>query len=62
MRPIEVSKVTRAPCWVSSALTIAIVISGIDLTRKIKKGQFNVHRLMKRAGDIHDMWMAVLVA
>ena len=39
-----------------------IVIAGIELARKIKKGQFNVHRLMKRAGDIHDMWMAVLVA
>ena len=39
-----------------------LVIAGIELARKIKKGQFNVHRLMKRAGDIHDMWMAVLVA
>jgi transposase-like protein len=39
-----------------------IVIAGIELARRIKKGQFNVHRLMKRAGDIHDMWMAVLVA
>ncbi len=39
-----------------------IVIAGIELARKIKKGQFNVHRLMKRVGDIHDLWMAVLVA
>jgi hypothetical protein len=39
-----------------------IVIAGIELARKIKKGQFNVHRLMKRVGDIHDIWMAVLVA
>jgi hypothetical protein len=39
-----------------------IVIAGIELAWKIKKGQFNVHRLMKRAGDIHDIWMAVLMA
>ena len=39
-----------------------IVIAGIELARKIKKDQFNVHRLMKQAGDIYDMWMAVLAA
>jgi hypothetical protein len=39
----------------------AIVIAGIELARKIKKGQFNVQRLMKRAGDVHDLWMATLI-
>jgi transposase-like protein len=41
----------------------SIVISGIDLVAKLRKGQFNIARLIKRApGDIHDFWMAVLVA
>lgn len=40
----------------------SIVISGIELVAKLRKGQFNVARLLKRVpGDIHDMWMAVLV-
>jgi transposase-like protein len=39
----------------------AIVIASIELARKIKKGQFNVQRLMKRAGDVHDLWMATLI-
>jgi len=41
----------------------SIVISGIELIAKLRKGQCNVARLIKRApGDIHDLWMAVLVA
>jgi transposase-like protein len=33
----------------------SIVISGIELVAKLRKGQFNVARLIKRApGDIHD--------
>ena len=32
-----------------------IVIAGIELARKIQKGQFNVHRLRNRAGDIYDL-------
>ena len=40
----------------------ATVITGIDLAQKIRKGRFKVHRLVKRAlGDVHDLWMAVLV-
>lgn len=42
---------------------ISIVISGIELVAKLRKGQFNLARLLKRVpGDIHDLWMAVLVA
>jgi IS6 family transposase len=41
----------------------AIVIAGIELAQKLRKDQFNIHRLVKRApGDVHDLWMAVLVA
>jgi transposase-like protein len=41
----------------------AIVIPSIELTQKLRKGQFKIHRLVKRAeGDAHDLWMAVLVA
>jgi hypothetical protein len=41
----------------------AIVITGIELVQKLRKGQFKVNRLVKRAGrDVHDLWMAVLVA
>jgi hypothetical protein len=41
----------------------AIVITGIELAQKLRKGQFKVHRLLKRAGeDVHDCWMAVPVA
>jgi hypothetical protein len=41
----------------------AIVITGIELAQKLRKGQFKIHRLLKRApGDVHDLWMAVLVA
>jgi hypothetical protein len=39
-----------------------IVISGIELAQKIKKGQFNLQCLRKRAGDVHDLWMATLMA
>ena len=40
-----------------------LVITGIELAQKLRKGQFKVHRLVKRAGgDVHDLWMAVLVA
>jgi hypothetical protein len=41
----------------------AIVITGIELAQKLRKGQFKVHRLVKRAGgDARDLWMAVLEA
>jgi hypothetical protein len=40
----------------------AIVITGIELAQKRRKGQFKVHRLVKRAGDVHDLWRAVRVA
>lgn len=41
----------------------ATVITGIELAQKLRKGQFNVRQLIKRApGDVHDLWMAVLVA
>jgi hypothetical protein len=37
----------------------SIVISGIKLVAKLRKGQFNVARLFKRVpGDINDLWMA----
>ena len=40
-----------------------IVITGIELAQKLRKGQFKVHRRVKRAGgDVHDLWIAVLVA
>lgn len=33
----------------------ATVITGIELARKLRKGQFKLHRLIKRApGDVHD--------
>ena len=41
----------------------AIVITGIELVQKLRKGQFKVNRLVKRAGgEVRDLWMAVLVA
>jgi transposase-like protein len=41
----------------------AIAITGIELAQKLRKDQFKVHRLVTRAaGDIHDLWMAALVA
>jgi transposase-like protein len=40
-----------------------IVMTGIELPQKLRKSQFTVHRLVKRARwDIHDLWMATLVA
>lgn len=39
----------------------SIVIAGIELAQKLRKGQFNIRRLVKRApGNVHDLWMAVL--
>jgi transposase-like protein len=41
----------------------AIVITGIELAQKLRKGQFNIHRLVKHTpGDVHDLWVAVLMA
>jgi hypothetical protein len=42
----------------------ALVITGTGLAQEPCKGrQFKVHRLVERAaGDLHDLWMAVLVA
>jgi transposase-like protein len=41
----------------------AIVITGLELAQKLRKGQFKVNRLVKRAeGEVRDLWMAVLVA
>jgi hypothetical protein len=37
-------------------------ISGIELARKVKKGQFNLQCLRKRAGDVHDLWVATIMA
>ncbi len=39
----------------------AIMITGIELAHKLRKSQFNVPRLVKRAAeDTSDLWMAVL--
>jgi hypothetical protein len=41
----------------------AIVITGIELVRKLGKSQFKLLRLVKRAGgNVHALWMAVLAA
>jgi IS6 family transposase len=41
----------------------AVVITGIELAQKLRKGQCKVHRLGKRvAGNGYDLWMAVLAA
>jgi transposase-like protein len=40
----------------------AIVIAGIELARKIKKGQFKSQRMMQGPGESHDLWAAVLGA
>lgn len=41
----------------------SVVITGIELARKLRKGQFNVNRLIKRApGVVHDLWMTVRAA
>jgi hypothetical protein len=37
-------------------------ISGIELARKVKKGQFNLQCLRKRAGDVHDLWVTTIMA
>jgi IS6 family transposase len=38
----------------------AVIITGIELAQKLRKGQFNVRQLIKRApGDVRDLWMAV---
>jgi transposase-like protein len=37
--------------------------AAIVIAQKLRKGQLNVHRLLKRTPrDVHDLWMAVSVA
>jgi len=40
----------------------AIIIAGIELARKIKKGQFKSQRMMQGPWESHDLWAAVLGA
>jgi transposase-like protein len=40
----------------------ATVISGLELAQKIRKGQFNLPKLLKRPGASSDLWLAALAA
>jgi hypothetical protein len=42
--------------------TAAITIAGIELLRRIHKGQFNLRRLCLKGGSAPAIWNAVLVA
>jgi hypothetical protein len=40
----------------------AIILAGIELTHKLRKGQFNFSKLIKRFALSSDLWWAALVA
>jgi transposase-like protein len=40
----------------------AIILAGIELTPKLRKGQFNFSKLIKRSALSSDPWWAALVA
>jgi hypothetical protein len=40
----------------------AIILAGIELTPKLRKGQFNFSKLIKRSALFSDPWWAALVA
>ena len=40
----------------------AIVLAGMDLAHKLRKGQFNFSKLIKHSAMSSDPWCAVLVA
>jgi hypothetical protein len=40
----------------------AIILAGIELTHKLRKGQFNFSKLIKRSALSSDPWWAALVA
>ena len=42
--------------------TAAITIAGIELLRRIQKGQFNLRRLRLKDRSAPDIWNAVLAA
>ncbi len=42
--------------------TAAITIAGIELSHRIRKGQFNLARLCLDASNVHAVWNAVLAA
>ena len=46
--------------WFKLFGNAAIVITDIELAHKIRKGQFHMQWLFKRAGDTSDLWMAIL--
>ena len=42
--------------------TAAVVIGGIELVEKIKKGQFKIGKLGGRAARMPEIWQAALAA
>ena len=42
--------------------TAAVTIRGIELVEKIKKQQFNLKPLTRKAGAARELWAAVLAA
>jgi hypothetical protein len=52
-----------AQCWFLKIVrTAAIVIGGIALAEKIKKGQFKVGKLGGRTAKMPEIWQAALAA
>jgi hypothetical protein len=45
-----------------SFTTAAVVISGIELAEKIKKGQFKIGKLCGSTATMPETWRAALVA
>ena len=42
--------------------TAAVVISGIELAEKIKKGQYKIGKLVGRTATMSGIWQAALAA
>jgi hypothetical protein len=54
--------VGRADAWLQTLDHAAIILAGIELTHKLRKGQFNFSKLIKRSALSSDPWWAALAA